>query len=133
MGFRREIGFMENLQIVITCNRDAISNSHTLQFTAACTNSSKSDSVCHTTSLLFQLSDSQTGENLTTISYSFATLNALLVLLKTSWPLPCKGYLVNLASKKKNPSVIVYLPLPGNSCSATSFTSAAAYQRVCLQ
>jgi hypothetical protein len=42
MGFRLVIGFIEHLQIVTTNNCSTIANSHTLQFTAACTKSSQS-------------------------------------------------------------------------------------------
>jgi hypothetical protein len=42
MGFGLVIGFIANLQIVTTSNYSAIANSHTLQFTTACTKSSQS-------------------------------------------------------------------------------------------
>jgi hypothetical protein len=42
MGFGLVIGFIEHLQIVSTSNSSTIGNSHTLQFTTACTKSSQS-------------------------------------------------------------------------------------------
>jgi hypothetical protein len=42
MGFGLVIGFIEHLQIITTNNYSAITNSHTLQFIAARTNSSQS-------------------------------------------------------------------------------------------
>jgi hypothetical protein len=42
LGFWSVIGFIEHLQIVTTSNYSAVANSHTLQFTTVCTNSSHS-------------------------------------------------------------------------------------------
>jgi hypothetical protein len=43
LGFGLLIGFVEHLQIITTSNYSAVANSHTLQFTTACTKSSQSD------------------------------------------------------------------------------------------
>jgi hypothetical protein len=42
MGFRLVIGFVEHLQIVTTSNNRTTINSHTQDFTTACTKSSQS-------------------------------------------------------------------------------------------
>jgi hypothetical protein len=42
MGFELLIGFIEHLEVVTTSNYSAIANSHNLQFTIACIESSQS-------------------------------------------------------------------------------------------
>jgi hypothetical protein len=41
-GFGLVIGFIEHLQVITTSNYSAIANSHTQQFTTACSESSQS-------------------------------------------------------------------------------------------
>jgi hypothetical protein len=42
VGFGLVVGFIEHLQIITTNNYSAVTNSHTIQFTMACTKSSQS-------------------------------------------------------------------------------------------
>jgi hypothetical protein len=42
MGFGLVIEFIDHLQVITTSNYSAITNSHSLQFTTACTKSSQS-------------------------------------------------------------------------------------------
>jgi hypothetical protein len=76
-GFRSVIGFMEHLQIVTTSKYVAVANSHTLQFTTACTGSSQSavsSSMSSASVLKFWLA----GDCLTTLLTTLLTATSIL-------------------------------------------------------